>query len=282
MKKGLVLEGGGMRGLFTCGVIDEMMERGILYDGMVGVSAGAAFGCNYKSRQIGRVIRYQLALRHNLKYMGLWAWLTTGDYVSGDYAYHYMPKYLDYFDIEAFADNPMEFHVVCTDAVTGQPVYRQLDHIDYDALQWIRASASLPIVSRPVPLEGRLLLDGGMVDAIPLAYFESLGYEKNVVVLTQPEGFRKEQAGALWTFRTFMKKYPKVIEAMEHRHEMYNRQLDYLLQAEHEGRCLIIYPSQKLDIGRVSQNATKMRQCYDAGRVVAKQQMDRIIDFLNQ
>lgn len=280
MKKGLVLEGGGMRGLFTCGVIDEMMEQDIHLDGLVGVSAGAAFGCNYKSEQIGRVIRYQLAMRHEPKYMGLWAWITTGDYVSGDYAYHYMPKYVDYFDIEAFAANPMEFHVVCTDAENGQPVYKQLDHIDYEALQWIRASASLPLVSRPVPLDGKLLLDGGMVDAIPLSYFENLGYDKNIVVLTQPEGYRKEQAGGLWLFRTFMRKYPHVVAAMEHRHEMYNRQLDQLLQAEKEGRCLIIYPSEKLDIGRVSQNPVRMRQCYQIGHEVAQQQMQRIKEFL--
>ena len=166
MKTGLVLEGGGMRGLFTAGVMDVMMEQGIRFDGMIGVSAGAAFGCNYKSCQPGRALRYNIRFSKDPNYMGWRTLWKTGELVNGEYAYHTIPTQLDIFDADTFAANPMEYHLVCTDANTGEPVYKQLSKVDYETLEWVRASASMPIVSHPVKLEGRELLDGGIVDSI--------------------------------------------------------------------------------------------------------------------
>ena len=180
-----------MRGLWSAGVIDVMMEHGIKPDGLIGVSAGAAFGCNYKSRQSGRAIRYNMRFARDPRYSGIRSLLTTGDYFNAQFGYHVVPRQYDIFDTEAYNRNPMEFVVVCTDVETGLPVYKSLNHIEEESYDWIRASASMPAVSKVVELDGIKLLDGGVSDSIPLEYFERQGYDRNVVVLTQPLGFRK-------------------------------------------------------------------------------------------
>lgn len=280
MKTGLVLEGGGMRGLFTAGVMDVMMEQGIRFDGMIGVSAGAAFGCNYKSCQPGRALRYNIRFSKDPNYMGWRTLWKTGELVNGEYAYHTIPTQLDIFDADTFAANPMEYHLVCTDANTGEPVYKQLSKVDYETLEWVRASASMPIVSHPVKLEGRELLDGGIVDSIPLRHFQQLGYERNIVVLTQPKGFTKKRTRLMPLFHLFMRRYPAIIQAMGRRHEMYNAQLDYLQREEQAGRILLIYPEQTLPIGRTEQNADKIRRVYQMGRLAAEQKLHDIQAFL--
>ena len=150
MKRGLVLEGGGLRGLFTAGVLDVLMERGVKFDGIVGVSAGACFGCNYKSGQIGRVIRYNKRFARDPRYCSWKSLFTTGDLFGAEFCYRTLPMELDVFDAAAYEANPMEFHVVATDCATGKAVYRRLDKADARAFNWIRASASMPLVSRPV------------------------------------------------------------------------------------------------------------------------------------
>ena len=275
-----MLEGGGMRGLFSTGVLDAFLKEGITVDGMVGVSAGACLGCNYKSRQIGRALRYNIKLRKDPKYMGWRSLIKTGDFIGAEYTYHYVPTYVDVFDREAFSDNPMKFEVVCTDVWTGRPIYKQIDTITDETLDWIRASASLPLLSRPVELEGHVMLDGGMADAIPLRYWQSQGYDKNIVILTQPRDFRKKKTGMMPLFRLLMRKYPAVIEAMAHRHEMYNDQLDYILEEEKRGKTLLIFPPSKLDIGRVEQSADKMSAIRQLGEDTAMAMMERIKAFL--
>lgn len=279
MKTGMVLEGGGMRGLFSMGIVDLMIEQEVRVDGVVGVSAGACFGCNYKSHQAGRALRYNIALKDDKRYMSLRNLLTTGNLLSRDFCYHTVPEEIDIFDKETFAKDPSEFHVVCTDIVTGQPVYKQLKQVDYEALEWIRASSSMPLVSHPVQLEGRLLLDGGIVDSIPLRYAQSIGYDRNIVILTQPKGFRKKPSSIIPLFRLFMRKYPKIAEAMARRHEMYNAQLDYLHEQEKQGNVLIIYPDAPLHIGRTEQKEESLRRVYEAGRIVGERMMKEIKEF---
>jgi predicted patatin/cPLA2 family phospholipase len=276
----LVLEGGGLRALFSAGVTDVMMENGIRFDGLIGVSAGATFGCNYKSGQIGRALRYNIAYKDDPRYMGWRSFLKTGDLVGAEFSYHTLPTELDIFDYEAFRQNPMEFHIVCTDAETGEPVYKQLDDMDSDGLDWIRASASMPIVSRPVSLEGRKLLDGGIVNSIPLKHFQELGFERNIVVLTQPKGFYKKRTKLMPLFHLTMRKYPAIIKAMGRRHLMYNEQLRYLTEQEKKGNILLIYPEDTLPIGRTEQNEEKMRKVYQMGRKTAEEQLLKIRDFL--
>lgn len=280
MKKGLVLEGGGMRGLFTAGVMDVMMEHGIRFDGIVGVSAGATFGCNFKSHQIGRVLRYNIRFKDDPRYMGLRSLLKTGDLVAAEFSYHTLPNELDIFDFDAYNADPAEFHVVCTDVRTGEPVYHRLDCMDDDGLEWIRASASMPLVSKPVCIEGRLLLDGGISDSIPLRYFQEQGFGRNVVVLTQPKGFYKKRTKLMPLFHLFMRCYPAIVRAMSRRHLMYNAELAFLEEQERQGNILLIYPQDTLPIGRTEQDERKMRRVYAMGRVKAEEMLSAIREFV--
>ena len=279
MKKGLVLEGGAMRGLFTAGIIDVMMEAGVEPDGLIGVSAGAAFGCNYKSRQPGRAIRYNTRFAKDARYSGLKSLLTTGDYFNPQFGYHIVPYQYDLFDVAAFEQNPMEFMVVCTDVLTGQAVYHKMDRVDYDELEWLRASASMPLASKVVEVAGHKLLDGGVADSIPLAYFESIGYDRNVVILTQPEGYVKHRTKLMPLMRIGLRRYPEMIQAMDRRYLMYNRELEFVRQAEREGRCLVIRPDEKLPIGHISHDPEEMKRVYQIGREMGDRYIERIKAF---
>ena len=279
MKKGLVLEGGAMRGLFTAGIIDVMMEAGVEPDGLIGVSAGAAFGCNYKSRQPGRAIRYNTRFAKDARYSGLKSLLTTGDYFNAQFGYHIVPYQYDLFDVETFEQNPMEFMVVCTDVLTGQAVYHKMDRVDYDELEWLRASASMPLASKVVEVAGHKLLDGGVADSIPLAYFESIGYDRNVVILTQPEGYVKHRTKLMPLMRIGLRRYPEMIQAMDRRYLMYNRELEFVRQAEREGRCLVIRPDEKLPIGHISHDPEEMKRVYQIGREMGDRYIKRINAF---
>ncbi|MDE7396705.1 MAG: patatin family protein [Muribaculum sp.] len=281
IKTGLVLEGGGMRGLFTAGVIDVLMENGITFDGLIGVSAGSSFGCNYKSNQPGRVLRDSLKFRNDPRYMGIMSFILTGNIIGAKFAYHTMPDRLDIFDRNAFKRNPMEFYVVCTDTQTGEPVYHKIDTVDYQALEWLRASASMPILSRPVKVsDGRLMLDGGISDSIPLKYFQNNEYKRNIVVLTQPRNYQKTKSPG-WIFKILMPYAPKIAEAMSRRHIMYNSQLEYINQQEQHGNTLIIAPEETLPIGRLEMKADKIKQVYNLGRETATSQLPLILKFLN-
>ena len=282
MRTGLVLEGGGMRGLFTAGVLDVLLENCVRFDGIVGVSAGATFGCNYKSDQVGRVLRYNLRFKDDPRYMGLRSLLTTGDLVGAQFSYHTLPNQLDVFDKETFDADPTEFHIVCTDAETGEAVYHRIDKVTEEELDWIRASASMPLVSRPVPLAGRLLLDGGISDSIPLRYFQSQGFDRNVVILTQPKGFYKRKTKLMPLFHLFMRRYPAIVRAMSRRHLMYNDELLYLSEQEREGKVLVIHPTTTLPIGRTEQNEKKMLEVYKIGVETAEKSLADIFNFLEE
>ncbi len=281
-KTGLVLEGGGMRGLFTAGILDVLMENNVTFDGVVGVSAGATFGCNFISHQIGRTLRYNMSQRKNPKYMGIRSLIKTGDYVGGEYAYHVLPTKLDVFDFEAFEKNPTEFHVVTTNVRTGEAIYHRIDKVDYTGMEWIRASASMPIISRPVAIGDYEMLDGGIADSIPLRYFESEGFKRNIVILTQPKGFKKKLTKLMPVFKATMRKYPAIIEGMSKRHLMYNRELDYITQQQEAGKCLVICPSDTLPIGRTEQTPKKMQHVYDMGRKAGEDNLETIKRFIEK
>ena len=276
MRRGLVLEGGAMRGLFTAGIIDVMMEHGVEPDGLIGVSAGAAFGCNYKSRQPGRTIRYNKRFARDRRYCSWQSWWKTGDLYNAEFGYHVIPTQYDLFDDKAFEENPMAFYAVCTDVETGKPVYKQLEKGGQLTYDWIRASASMPLASKVVELEGQKVLDGGVADSIPLEYFESIGYERNVVILTQPDGYVKEHNRLMPLMRVALRKYPRMIEAMDKRHLMYNRELVYVYEAETAGRALVIRPDQSLPIGHISHDPEEMQRIYDIGRQMGERRIEDI------
>lgn len=276
MKKGLVLEGGAMRGLFSAGVMDVLMENDIWPDGVIGVSAGAAFGCNMKSKQPGRVLRYNQKLAHDWRYASLRSLLTTGDYFGGEYAYHYMPRHIDYFDVDTFRENPMEFWAVCTNVGTGKAEYKRLTEVDDICLEYIRASASMPIAARIVTVEGKKLLDGGIADSIPLRFFREQGYERNLVVLTQPEGYVKKQNSFMRLMRMWLHRHPRIVRALENRHIMYNEELAYIREEEKKPNTLVLRPKGKLTIGHISHDPAEMQATYEQGREVALEKLEEI------
>lgn len=281
-KQGLVLEGGAMRGLFTAGVMDVLMENGIVFDGIVGVSAGAAFGCNYKSGQIGRVLRYNTTYCQDWRYCSFRSLIKTGDLYGADFCYHELPEQLDLFDDEAFQKNPADFYAVCTDCESGEPVYKKIQSAQYNDLEWIRASASMPLVSRIVDINGQKLLDGGIADSIPLRFMENSGYANNVVVLTQPRSYRKKKNSLLPLMKLALKKYPKVVDAMARRHINYNETLDYIRKQEQAGKVFVISPDEKLDIGRTEKDPDKLRAVYAIGRKAAEAKLSELKHFLHQ
>lgn len=280
MKTGLVMEGGAMRGMFTCGVIDVLMENGITFDGAGGISAGAVFGCNFKSRQIGRPIRYNKRYCRDKRYKSLRSLLTTGDLYGVDFCYRELPDVLDVFDRKAFRENPMAFYVGATDVDTGEMVYhRCTDGGDRD-MQWMRASASMPLVSRVVEIDARRMLDGGVVEPTPYYYMKKLGYDRCVVILTQPETYRKEKSAALPLIRLALKKYPRLADAMEQRAERYNAHIAAIREEEKKGNCLVICPPAALPIQRTENDPEKLEQVYQIGRAEAARKMTEIRCFL--
>ncbi len=282
MKTGLVLEGGAMRGMFTAGVIDVMMENEIKLDGMIGVSAGAVFGCNYKSKQIGRVIRYNTKYCRDKRYCSFHSLFTTGNLYGADFCYREIPEVLDLFDNEAYKANPMEFYMVCTDVETGKAVYRKCEDFDRTNLEWVRGSASMPLVSKIVEIDGYKLLDGGVADSIPIKYFESIGYDKNIVVLTQPKEYIKGKNSALPLAKAVLRKYPNMINAMANRHTMYNDTVKYVCDKEAKGELLVIRPDCNLPVRKIEKNPDRLQQTYEIGRRIATERLNDIKEYLKQ
>lgn len=280
MQKGLVLEGGAMRGMFSAGVMDVLMENGITFDGVVGVSAGAVFGCNYKSEQIGRTIRYNMKYIKNPEYCSIRSLIKTGDMFGRDFCYNRIPNELDKFDNNTFMKNPLKFYVVATDINTGKALYKRIDSADEEGLEYMRASASMPLVSKPIEIDGKKLLDGGIADSVPLEFFVNKGYDKNLVVLTQPKGYVKKKNSLLPLMKLTLRKYPKLIEAMANRHILYNSQIKYAEQAETSGKAFIIRPKEKLPIGRLEKNPETLKKVYDLGRKQALENLEKIKEYL--
>ena len=276
---GLVLEGGAMRGLFTAGVIDVLMENGIEFPAFVGVSAGAAFGCNYKSRQIGRALRYNKRFCRDPRYCSFRSLFKTGDVFGAQFCYHEVPNTLDPFDGKAFNENPMAFYLVASDVETGTPFYKKIDRADDTAYEWIRASASMPIVSRVVELDGKKFLDGGVTDSIPLAFMERQ-YDRNVVVLTRPRDYQKQPASKLWLYRLTLRKYPNMLRAVRERHLMYNEQRAHVFAQEKAGKAFVICPDKPLEVGRMEHDPEQLQKAYDTGRQTALRQLGALKRFM--
>ena len=280
-KTGLVLEGGAMRGMFTAGVLDVMMENGIRFDGAMGVSAGAVFGCNFKSGQIGRSLRYNMRFCDDPRYCSFESLIRTGNLYGVDFCYDEIPNKLDPFDAQAYRENPMPFYAVCTNVETGKAIHKRLDRGDSRDMQYFRASASMPIVSQIVEADGYKLLDGGITDSIPLLAMERRGYPRNVVILTQPLGYVKEKSGILPLVHVTMRKYPYLIKAMDVRHIRYNRQTAYVREQELAGKAFVIRPPYALGISRTEDDPAELRRVYEIGRAEMEKRLPALKEFLD-
>lgn len=277
-RTGLVLEGGGVRGIYTAGVLDVFMEHGLGFDGVIGVSAGAIHACSYLSGQKGRSIRYYRKYVSDPRFMSLRSWLRTGDIVGADFCYHELPDKLDIYDHEAFLQNRTPYYAVCTDVETGKPEYVRLTDMR-GQIEYLRASASLPYFSRIVALDGRKYLDGGCSDSIPVEAFRRMGYQRNVVVLTRDRSYRKSPEMTALA-KLVYRKYPAFIRALEERHTMYNAQVALVEKLEQEGSVFVIRPDSPLEIGRLESNPEKVQQVYDRGCADARAAIDRLKAWL--
>ena len=281
MKTGLIMEGGAMRGMFTCGVLDVFLENGITFDGAIGVSAGAVFGCNFKSRQLGRPFRYNKNYCRDWRYCSIRSLIRTGDLFGEEFCYHELPDVLDPFDSVTFQNNPMEFFVAATDVRTGKPVYHLCSDGRSSDIEWLKASASMPLAARIVETDGMELLDGGITDPVPYGYMENRGYDRNVMILTQPKGYHKRRFRLLAAIHTVYKRYPKLADAMEQRHIVYNRQLAEVREREQKRSAIVIRPPESLGIGHVSHNPAELEMVYRIGREEANRRLSEIRTYLH-
>ncbi len=280
MKTALIMEGGAMRGMFTCGVMDVLMENRITFDGAAGISAGAIFGINFKSGQIGRVIRYNKRYCADPRYCSIRSLLKTGDLYGADFCYRQLPDELDPFDRKEFAKNPMAYYVGATNVATGKCEYHQCTDCGALDTLWLRASASMPMVSRPVLIDGAQYLDGGISDAVPYRYMEQLGYDRSLIVLTQPRGYRKKPASGLMT-RFLRRKTPAVAEKMAVRHDMYNRQMEEIDEREDSGTALVIRPPEALGIGHTEKHPEVLERVYQTGRQIMTERLNETLAYLD-
>ena len=263
MKVGLVLEGGAMRGMYTAGVLDVFLEKCISVDAVVGVSAGALFGVNYLSRQKGRVIRYNKRFNSDKNYMGLRPLLREGNIVNTKYAYEEVPLKLDPFDDESYKKSGIHFYAVVTDIETGEPEYIQV-YSAFEQMDVLRASGSMPFVSKPVLYNNKMYLDGGISDSIPFQWLSSQGYDKLIVILTRDMEYRKKPMSSS-LIKLFYKKQPQLSEKLLKRHDVYNKSVELLKQWENEGKVFVIRPSKPIEIGRIETNPDKLQEVYDLG-----------------
>ncbi len=280
MKTALILEGGGMRGLYTAGVLDILMKNNIYTDVAVGVSAGALFGINYKSKQPGRVLRYNLKYAGNPSYTGWKSLLKTGNLMNKEFWFEDIPFKLDPMDCETYRNNHTEFHAVITNLQNGKAEYKSIfDLENEECMEYLRASGSLPFCSKPVIVNGVPYLDGGIADSIPLKKYVEEGFDKIIVVLTRPVNYRKN--GGIHGASLFYKKYPEFVKTLSNRNKVYNEQCDYVEKLEKEGKILVIRPSEFVDISRTETDRNIMQQMYNLGIKDAKNKLNDMFEYLD-
>lgn len=278
MKTGLVLEGGGTRGIYTAGILDVFLEHGIEFDGVIGVSAGAIHGVSFVSKQKGRSIRYYKKYCNDPRFMGIRSWIKTGDFIGTDFCYHELPEKLDVYDNETFMSSTTKFYAVCTDVGTGKPIYHRFTDM-HKEIDYLRASASLPYFSRLVEIDGKKYLDGGCSDSVPIEAFQKMGYEKSVVILTRLAGYEKKPENPILS-TLFYRKNPKFSELLKQRFFSYNESMKYIEREEKEGRVLVIRPEEALNIGRLENNPEKTQEIYDIGYQDGLKMIEKVKAFL--
>lgn len=267
-RSGLVLEGGGLRGVFTCGVLDNLMDRGIHFPYAIGVSAGACNGLSYMSGQRGRAKASNIDLMEKYHYIGLGRLLTTGNMMDFDLLFEEFPNRIIPYDYAAYAASPCRYEIVTTDCRTGQACYLEEKNDPARIIDLVRASSSLPFVCPISYVDGRPMLDGGIADSIPLGRARSEGFDNNLVVLTRNRGYRKSGRPTFvpwWSYR----RYPHLREAIRQRNARYNAQMEEIERLEEEGKLTVLRPERPIEVGRMEQDCTKLRALYDEGYALA-------------
>ena len=280
MKIGLVLEGGGMRTLFTAGVLDAFLDKNIEVNGVVGVSAGALFGVNYVSKQKERSVRYNKKYANEKGYMGLYSWITTGNAVNKDFAFYKIPFKLDKFDEEEFEKAKVDFYIVMTNIESGKPEYVLIKDV-FKQMEYLRATSALPFASKIIEINNKKYLDGGISDSIPIDFCESLGYDKIIVVLTRPENVHKEDK-LNFLYKLVYRKYPNLVERLINMGKDYEVVLKKIKDLENKDKIFVIRPPEILKIGRLEKNKDKIQKVYDIGLNTGFNKIDNLLKYLNK
>ncbi len=280
MSLALVLEGGAKRGIYTAGVLDVLLENNIIVDAVFGVSAGAIHGCSYVANQLGRSIRYNLNYGNDPRFMSIKNWIKTGNVVDTDFCYHELPDVLDPFDHKAFESSKTKFYSICSNIETGKAEAILCPSLQGDKINYLRASASLPFFSKIVEIGGNKLLDGGICDSIPLKIAQNLGYKKNIVVLTRPLGYKKKPSFNRWLAKLVYRQFPKFVEAIINRHNMYNEEIKYIAEQEIIGDTLVVRPSKQLKVGKMERDLNKVQAMYNLGRADALAIIEKLKNFV--
>lgn len=280
MQAGLVLEGGGMRGLYTAGVLEYFMEKDLYFPYNIGVSAGACMAASYLSRQKGRNKRVNLDFVEDKRYISFSNFIRKREIFGMDFIFDEIPNRLVPFDMDTFRESPEEFVIVTTDCETGEAVYYDKTNHGDDLVKLLRASSSLPFVASSVEYKGRHLLDGGIVDPIPIKKAQADGYEKNVIILTKPEGYFKRPPSKLSAFLKY-KEHPIINDLLAVRYKHYNETLGYIEEQERLGNVFVMRPSKALAVGRMERNKERLEELYELGWKDAKEQFEELQRFLN-
>lgn len=278
----LILEGGGMRGLYTAGVLDLFIEKGIEIKYCVGVSAGACQGVSYVSKQLKRNYRVNINYIKDKRYFSVRNWVRTGSLFGMDMLLNKIPNELEPFDYEVFKNSEGVFKIGVTNCETGLAEYYEVKDFREDGYDTLQASISLPLVAQIVEYDGKSLLDGGIADPIPVRQAIKDGNEKHVIILTQHKGYQKSRTKTVPLLKKKYKAYPKFVEAMEKRHEVYNETLSFVDQLEKEGKCFVIRPSMPLNIGRFETNPEKLKGIYEQGYKEAAGKYEELCSFLEK
>ncbi len=280
MKTGLLLEGGAMRGLYTAGVLDVFMKNNISVDGIMGVSAGALFGMNYKSKQPGRVLRYNKKYAMNKEYMGLYPLLKTGNIMNKEFCFNRIVNELDPVDFDTYKNSKEKFYAVVTNIETGKAEYIEIDDLrEEKQIEYLRASGSMPFVSKPVCINNKRYLDGGIADSIPIDKIMDMGYDRVIVILTRPEDYRKKKSNTFIP-KAYYRQYPDLISAINNRYLIYNQQLEKVNKLEKEKKIFVIRPSRFVDIKRIERNIEKIQEMYDLGQEDAVGNLASMLEYL--
>lgn len=278
MKVGLVLEGGGMRGLYTAGVLDVMIDHHWMPDVVCGTSAGVTFGVNLLSQQRGRVLRYNCKYVGRRDYISMYSWITTGNMINKEFAYDLLPRELDPFDEDTFVQAKAEFYATITNMRTGLAEYVRITNT-WQQMDVIRASASLPIICKPVEWNGEMYLDGGLVDNVPLEKCLELGCDKVIIVLTRPKGYVRNDNIAT-ACRLWYPKYKELIKVVRQRNESYNQQIERIRAMEQEGKVFVICPSENRPVGRLEKDPKKLKHLYNLGLEDAGTLWEQLEEYL--
>ena len=279
MKTLLVLEGGALRGIYTAGVLDVLLDTDIKIDAIVGVSAGALFGINYVSNQKGRCLRYNLENANNKNYMGFYSLFKTGNIMNEDFCFNKLIYETDPFDFDTFNNSKTKFYCVVTNLETGKPEYKLITDIKNE-MEYLRASGSMPLVSKIVEIDGKKYLDGGVSDSVPLEWALKQGYDKIIIVETRVKDYRKKKSNTS-LFKLKYKSYPNFINTLENRWITYNKTKEDIIKLDRD-KIFVIRPSKLVPIKRIEHDRTRIQEMYDLGVEDAKNSLDDLKIYLKR